>query len=352
MNVKINSIFTTLDYKILHKQTPTIGTWDDHDYAINDGDGHFKHKEAAKQLFLDFIDEPRYSERRILDRGLFTTYTFGDPKTHKTVRLILLDVRYNKTSSFWDKDADILGEAQWKWLEDVLENNNETFTLIVSGTQILPFNRFLLFEAWYGRSRARLFDLLGRLEKNGVVLLTGDVHCAQILKTFCVLPELGYNLYEITSSGLSHYDRINFLLDYIMPNDYNILPSINYYNFAHIDFKWGARKNESQMEISIIDIDNVTRAKLTLNLLKDLSFDKSKIKDYDCEERLNSRFKSFGEYVNYYKSNKMMIPILFLYKWIFLIFVALAYLVYYVLNKLYRKIRNLFSYKYIKDISN
>jgi phosphodiesterase/alkaline phosphatase D-like protein len=105
-----------------------------------------------------------------------------------TVRIILLDVRYNKTSLIFDNKADILGEEQWEWFENVLADNNETFTLIVSGTQILPFNRIVAIEAWYGSSRKRLFDLLGRLKKSGVILATGDIHAGEFLKSFCVLP--------------------------------------------------------------------------------------------------------------------------------------------------------------------
>lgn len=287
-----------------------------------------------------------------MDRGIFTTYSFGDPNTHKTVRIILLDARYNKSSSFWNLNPDILGEDQWKWLEDVLENNDETFTLIVSGTQILPFNRFLLFETWYGKSRARLFDLLGRLSKNGIILITGDVHCAQILKSFCVLPELGYNIYEITTSGLSHYDSIHFLLDYFMPADYNMLPSINYYNFAKIDFKWGNKKEESKMDISIIDIDNVTRAKFSLSLINDLAYDKNKIKDPKCEAKLNSKFKSIGEYFTYYKNNKWMISILFIYYTLIIGILGILLLLLASLRAMYRKIIKFFTYEYIKPQNN
>jgi alkaline phosphatase D len=98
-----------------------------------------------------------------------------------------LDVRFHKQSYFRDSDPDMLGEEQWQWLEKVLAENNETFTFIVSGTQVLPVTRTLT-ESWYLKSRKRLFDMIGRLQKPGVVLLSGDIHSAQILKTFCVLP--------------------------------------------------------------------------------------------------------------------------------------------------------------------
>lgn len=239
------------------------------------------------------------------------------------MRIILLDVRYNKTSPFWDENADILGEDQWAWLEEELSSNNETFTLIVSGTQILPINRFVM-EAWYVNSRNRLFDLIGKLKKSGVVLLSGDIHAAEILKTFCVVPEIGYNLYEFTSSGLSHFDDDNFLMEYILPSDYNVVPILSYYNFGKFKFNWGESKEDSSITVSIIDIDNITRAEISLEY-KDLVYDKNREGiSSDCKERMGRKFKSLGQYIEYYKMNKRMLffhslPILMIIHFIYLI---------------------------------
>ena len=53
-------------YQRLLKQTgAVIGIWDDHDFGTNDGDKHFEHKDQNRELFLDFIDEPIDSERRL-----------------------------------------------------------------------------------------------------------------------------------------------------------------------------------------------------------------------------------------------------------------------------------------------
>jgi len=85
----------------------------------------------------------------------------------------------------------MLGQVQWIWFEDILRTSNETFTLIVSPTQILPFNR-ILTEAWYGESRKKLFSIIGKLKKSGVILITGDIHEGEILKTFCVIEGIFY----------------------------------------------------------------------------------------------------------------------------------------------------------------
>lgn len=190
-------------YQILHKRIPTIGVWDDHDFGFNDGNKYYLDKEYIKKLYLDFIDESNDSIRRSLKRGIFTSYSFGDPTTHKTVKIILLDVRYDKNSLVFDNSPDMLGivalylgEEQWVWLENELMTN-ETFTFIVSGTQILPFNR-LVTESWYGNSRKRLFSLIEKTQKNGVILLSGDIHSGQFLKTPCVLK----GIYHISNKKL------------------------------------------------------------------------------------------------------------------------------------------------------
>ena len=38
-----------------------VGIWDDHDYGINDGNKHFEYKDEFKELFLDFLNEPKES---------------------------------------------------------------------------------------------------------------------------------------------------------------------------------------------------------------------------------------------------------------------------------------------------
>ena len=75
-----------------NKKYPIIGTWDDNDYAQNDGNKYFIYKDYLKHYFLNFLDEPFDSDRRKQNRGVYETYTFGDKTSHKTVRLVLLDV--------------------------------------------------------------------------------------------------------------------------------------------------------------------------------------------------------------------------------------------------------------------
>lgn len=219
---QFNNTKYSADYRPFDLKYPIIGIWDDNDYGQNDGNKHFKYKEEMKEIFLDFLDEPKNSTRRNIGKGIYTTYTFGDMDSYKNIRVILLDVRYNK-SSLIESDRDMLGEDQWKWFEDVLVNANETFIFISSGTQILPVDR-LLSECWFPESRLRLFNLLKKIKKNGIVLLTGDIHNGQLLKTPCAIEGIGYQLIEITSSGLGHYCKPNcdLAIDFVLPNYYKV----------------------------------------------------------------------------------------------------------------------------------
>jgi len=200
-----NDVKSGAYYTHLRGKTTVIGTWDDHDYGENDGDKHYKDKEQVKQLYLDFFDEPKESPRRSRD-GVYESYYLGN---EKKVKIILLDTRYNKDARFSFKN-DMLGENQWKWLEDQLSDNNATFTLIASGSQVFPDDR-IFPEHWYRQSRERLFGMIRKHKVSGVIFLSGDVHYAEFMKHPCP-KRVGYNLYEFTSSGLTHFvsDNIPF----------------------------------------------------------------------------------------------------------------------------------------------
>ena len=84
-----------------------IGIWDDHDYGINDGGQDFKLKDQVRNMFLDFLDEPNDSIRR-MDRNstIHQNYIIMDKKNNFKVNIILLDNRFS-----YDKESnDRLGE--------------------------------------------------------------------------------------------------------------------------------------------------------------------------------------------------------------------------------------------------
>jgi hypothetical protein len=202
----------------------------------------------------------------------------------------------------------------------------------------LPFNR-LLTEAWYEKSRKRLFDIIGKTKKSGVMLLSGDVHFAEISKTFCTLPEVGYDLFEITSSGMTHYVP-KTLCDIVLNNDYQVTDSVHDYNFAKFEFDWGSKRDDSSVVVKIIDIENVVRTHMKFRY-KELVWNKNKIVDEGCNRRIKRRFKELNEYVSYYKQNFLeLVLMLGFYLLILMILFSMVYMsvkmILYVCRKVFR----------------
>jgi alkaline phosphatase D len=98
-----------------------------------------------------------------------------------------------------DPNKTLLGEAQWQWLETQLRAPTEV-RLIVSSIQCL--SEAVGQETWSNlpREQERLFRLIDEAQANGVVLLSGDRHWAELS---VVRENVPYPLYDLTSSSLN-----------------------------------------------------------------------------------------------------------------------------------------------------
>lgn len=185
-------------YAALRQKAQIMGTWDDHDFGKNNGGKEFEGKVAAQRALLDFLDEPADSPRR-KQEGVYWTQRYGSGE--RTVRVILLDVRYHRDEPGMP-DGDVLGRVQWDWLKRVLEQKDAQVTLIASGIQVLPEDH--RYEKWaqFPEARERLFSLIAETGGKGVVFLSGDRHISE----FSQHRPTGsaYPLHEFTSSSLTH----------------------------------------------------------------------------------------------------------------------------------------------------
>ena len=184
-------------YQEFSSAQPVYATWDDHDYGSNNSGKYYPTREESRLAFLDFFDEPGNSQR--WDRpGVYTSYNLGEDE--KSVKLILLDTRYNREDP--SPDGDILGPEQWKWLENELLTNEATITIIGSSIQFVSDDHD--FENWghFPRSRKRFIDLLGETKTQGAIFISGDRHLAEI--SLEKGTKAGFRLYDFTSSGLTH----------------------------------------------------------------------------------------------------------------------------------------------------
>ena len=237
------------EYQQLLEATRVIGTWDDHDYGVNDGDKNFVKKKESSQLMLDFLDVPRDAPVRSWE-GVYQAYVFGEGE--RKVKVILLDTRYFRDElemSFGggprykvNADGDILGEEQWRWLEEELSKGDAKVHLICSGIQVLPEEQY--FEKWanFPKARKRLLELISSTDPSLPILLSGDRHISEISVTG--LPQKDSLITEITASGLTHsYEKAK------EANAYRVGNLVPYKNFGLLTIDWEA--NHPVFEIKI-----------------------------------------------------------------------------------------------------
>ncbi len=228
------------DYQRLITSVPVVGTWDDHDYGVNDGGKEYSEKQASRDLLLEFLAVPK--NQPVWQReGAYQSYTVGP--AGRRVKILLLDTRYFRdalvASANEDRrygpnaSGDLLGEAQWRWLETELTNSDAQVHIIGSSIQVLAEDHG--FEKWanFPRSRQRLFDLIADTQAPGVVLLSGDRHIAELARYDA--PGVDYPLYDLTASGLTHvYEAAD------EPNRYRVSDLITVLNFGLITIEWNS----------------------------------------------------------------------------------------------------------------
>jgi alkaline phosphatase D len=224
-------------YHRLRAFCPIIGTWDDHDYGSNDGGKEFQAKKDSQRLLLDFLDEPATSPRRH-QAGIYTSYSYGPPA--QQIKIILLDTRYHRDKP--GPTADVLGEAQWHWLETQLQNSPAQLHLIVSSIQVLSQQH--PWEKWanFPQSRQRLLDLLVKHHVPGVLFISGDRHFGEL--SVLTVPDLPYPLHDITASGLTHSYRGTVKES----NDLRRGPVVNALHFGVLEIDWNMTPPHLEMQ--------------------------------------------------------------------------------------------------------
>lgn len=198
-------------YRKLRRSCPVLATWDDHDYGVNDGGREYPKRAESQQVFLDFFGEPKDSPRR-RQAGVYAARVYG-PEGRR-VQIILLDTRYHRSplrkrsppdaalGPYVPDDgpaATVLGDAQWRWLEEQLRTPAE-LRIIASSIQVVPEDHG--WEKWmnFPRERERLYRLIRETAATGVVFLSGDRHLAELS---LMDGGVGYPLYDLTASAIN-----------------------------------------------------------------------------------------------------------------------------------------------------
>jgi alkaline phosphatase D len=237
-------------YRDLIAEVPVIGTWDDHDYGLNDGGADFTARAESQREFLNFMGVPVDSPRRERE-GIYTSHTYTRPKGK--VRVIVLDTRYFRTPLKKDPNREkryiphkpgegtLLGEAQWAWLERELGESDADFNILVSSIQVLSGEHG--FETWgnFPHEVQRLIRLIGASGAQGVFILSGDRHISEFSRM--ETPTLPYTLVDFTSSGLTHAYQ-NFRGE---PNPYRLGEVVARESFGAVLLDFNKREATFQM---------------------------------------------------------------------------------------------------------
>lgn len=246
LQAKYNRQKSNPDYQKLRQATSVIGVWDDHDYGVNDGGKEYPRRKESQQLMLDFLDVGAKSPLR-KQEGAYSVHTYG--KKGQRVKVILLDGRYFRDplkkegrDNVPDPSGDLLGEAQWKWLEQELTHSDAEVHIIGCGIQFLPEEH--PYEKWgnFPTSRKRLLDLLSRTKPKGALLISGDRHIAEVSKV--AVAGLGYDLYDITSSGLTHVSK-----PHEEPNKHRVGNMVAQLNYGLITINWDNKPLSATVKI-------------------------------------------------------------------------------------------------------
>lgn len=238
------------DYQKLINTSKILGTWDDHDYGLNDGGTEFHAKNGSLELFLDFIGVGDNDIRRNRE-GVYHSEII---KTKEgSVKIIVLDTRYHRSDLTKSDvkgrryepnvygEGTMLGKKQWRWLKEELSSSEADFNLIVSSIQVISKEHG--FERWetMPHQRENLFRIIKNSKAQNVLILSGDRHISEFSKID--LDNLNYPLIDFTSSGLTHsYNKFSG-----EPNQFRTGKVVSDISFGVLKFNFKTKTISMQM---------------------------------------------------------------------------------------------------------
>jgi alkaline phosphatase D len=186
------------------RSVPQLAIWDDHDYALNDGDRRNPLRDGALAAFRRYWPNPSFGLPGT--PGVFFKYGYGG------VDFFFLDTRYHRdpVDEPDGPSKTALGPAQRQWLLDELARSTAPFKVLISGTG-WTMAKGVGGDSWasFVHERNLIFNFLRDRRIGGVVLLSGDTHVGELN---CVpwSDHGGYDLYDLVASPLAQVMNHNW----------------------------------------------------------------------------------------------------------------------------------------------
>ncbi len=178
----------------LLRKTPTLSTWDDHDFGLNNGNGltFATGKLTTRQVFVEYRAHNQYGTGTA---GVYCKNDMGP------VEVFMLDPRWfsqTEPSPVDPAQKTCFGSAQWAWLKQSLLESRAPFKVLMMG-QIWVDKKNAetddMHTYWYERDA--LFDFIRDHRIAGVVLVGGDIHLSQ---HHIHRRRAGYDLHQFVTS--------------------------------------------------------------------------------------------------------------------------------------------------------
>ncbi|MFT6992125.1 MAG: alkaline phosphatase D [Paraglaciecola sp.] len=277
LKAKYAKQWATSGMQTMLANTETIGIWDDHDFGENDAGAEYPQKEASRQIMLDYFNVPKDSPRRTRADGIYTSHILTQANTNTKVQIILPDLRWNRGPlesvgrlkylvskapnnlgpyiPSKDESSSMLGDTQWQWLEQQLQQPADV-RILATSLQFLP--EFSGWESWANlpHERQRFLALLDKYKIDNLVIVSGDTHWSELSQ---IKRKNGNVLWEMTASGLTEEWKN------VSPNKHRVGESYSKANYGVIELLG------RQLTLSIKDVagNDVMVKTLSLSNLPD-----------------------------------------------------------------------------------
>ena len=181
------------DLRKLHQQFPIISVWDDHESANDSWKGGAQNhnssteglwenrKSSSKQAYFEWMPIRQNTEDSL---RLYREIQYGD-----LLNLYMCDTRLEgrdeqvgaTSSEINDTNRRLLGEDQYNWLLEGLQNSSSRWNILGQQVMMAPLEVFGLVlnpDQWdgYPAERNRFYGDILSNNINNLVVLTGDIH--------------------------------------------------------------------------------------------------------------------------------------------------------------------------------
>lgn len=209
----------------LIRGTSAVGTWDDHDFGLNNGNGvnAADRRENTRKAFVEYRAHDQYGTG---PEGVYHKVDLG------VMEIFLLDPRWwsqTEASPVDPSKTTAFGPEQWAWIQQALEASKAPFKVLAMG-EIWQDKKNGenddLFTYWYERDA--LYDFIRAKKIPGVVVLGGDIHVSRHL---IHRQRIGYDLHDFVTS----------------PAHTSVIPSLD---VTHPDLEWSSQQPRQFMTIT------------------------------------------------------------------------------------------------------